>query len=397
MGRDMKQVIILGSTGSIGTQALEVIRDNPAMFSVVGLSCGSKIEKIYEQIQEFKPSVVAVSSCEAGMRLKKLLAGSTGVKLLIGEDAQRDIAKEDCDIVLNSLMGMRGLLPTLAAIDAGHDIALANKETLVAGGALVMAAVKNKGIKLLPVDSEHSAIFQSLQGNNGNPIKKILLTASGGPFRGYSLEQLRGVTPEDALKHPNWTMGQKITIDSATMMNKGLEVIEAKWLFDVDIDDIEVLVHPQSILHSAVEFHDTAVIGQMGTPDMKVPISYALGYPNRINSDAVSIDFFGKASNLTFEKPDLNVFKCLALAIDSSKRGGTYPAVMNGANEVLVDLFLKKEIGFTDIQEIIEKVINLHAESGLLASEEELTLEKVLSADKWAREQAVEIAKGGEK
>ncbi|MBO4235500.1 MAG: 1-deoxy-D-xylulose-5-phosphate reductoisomerase [Firmicutes bacterium] len=392
----MKQVIILGSTGSIGTQALDVIRENPDMFCVYGLSCGAKVDLLLKQIEEFCPSVVAVSDDEKAEELKAMLRGKS-VRILSGEEAQAEIVKEDCDIVLNSLMGMRGLVPTLNAIEAGHDIALANKETLVAGGALVMNAVKEKGIKLLPVDSEHSAIFQSLQGNEGNKIKKILLTASGGPFRGFSLDELAKVTPGDALKHPNWNMGQKITIDSATMMNKGLEVIEAKWLFDVDIDRIEVLVHPQSILHSAVEYEDTAIIGQMGVPDMKVPISYALGYPKRIYSDAESVDFFGKASELTFEKPDLNVFRCLDLAIESSKRGGTYPAVMNGANEVLVDLFLKEEIGFTDIQNTIEKVMDLHADSETVFSEDELTLERVLDADRWARKRVVEVLKGGER
>lgn len=393
----MKKVIILGSTGSIGAQALDVIRENKDDFSVIGLSCGSKIDVLYNQIKEFNPKVVAVSNLESGEKLKELLDGTDFPKVLIGEDSQAEIVKEDCDIVLNSLMGMRGLVPTLNAIEAGRDIALANKETLVAGGALVMKAAKEKGVKLLPVDSEHSAIFQSLSGSNGNPIRRILLTASGGPFRGYTSQELDDVTPEDALKHPNWSMGNKITIDSATMMNKGLEVIEAKWLFDVDVDDIEVLIHPQSILHSAVEFMDRAVIGQMGTPDMKIPISYALGYPKRIELNQEGIDFFGKASNLTFEKPDRETFKCLHLAIRSIKLGGTYPAVMNGANEVLVELFLNKEIGFNDIPRVIEKVMKLHGESDKVCSEEALTLAFVLEADKWARETVYKIVKGGEK
>lgn len=393
----MKKVIILGSTGSIGTQGLDVIRDNPNMFSVVGLSCGSKIDLLLRQIEEFRPRVVAISDTEKADELKTLLGEGSPVKVISGEDAQAEIVREDCDIVLNSLMGMRGLVPTLNAIEAGRDIALANKETLVAGGALVMKAAKEKGVKILPVDSEHSAIFQSLSGRNGNQIRRILLTASGGPFRGCTSNELEDVTPEDALKHPNWNMGNKITIDSATMMNKGLEVIEAKWLFDVDVDDIEVLIHPQSILHSAVEFMDRAVIGQMGTPDMKIPISYALGYPKRIELNQEGIDFFGKASNLTFEKPDRETFKCLDLAIKSIKLGGTYPAVMNGANEVLVELFLNKEIGFNDIPRIIEKVMKLHGESDKVCSEEALTLAFVLEADKWARETVYKIVKGGEK
>ena len=392
----MKRVIILGSTGSIGTQALDVIRDNPGDFSVVGLSCGNKTEKLYEQILEFNPDVVAVSDIEKGEALKKMLIESgSSVRVLLGDDAQAELAKEDCDILLNSLMGMRGLIPTLNAIEAGHEIALANKETLVAGGALVMAAAKERGVRILPVDSEHSAIFQSLRGNESNRIKKILLTASGGPFRGMTLAEMADIKPEDALKHPNWTMGQKITIDSATMMNKGLEIIEAKWLFDVDIENIEVLVHPQSVLHSAVEFYDNAVIGQLGTPDMRMPISYALGYPDRIPLTGDELDFFGKAANLTFEKPDTDVFKCLTLAVKASKLGGTMPVVMNAANEVLVDLFLKKEIGFLDIQDSVEKVMDAHMNDVTRFDEEELTLSRIVQADAWARKKTVELVKGG--
>ena len=391
----MKKVIILGSTGSIGTQALDVIRNNPDKFTVSGLSCGNNIEKLFEEILEFNPSVVAVSDVDKAEELKKLISDKP-VEVLSGPDAQAEIAKADCDIVLNSLMGMRGLIPTLNAINAGRSIALANKETLVAGGALVMALAKEKGVKILPVDSEHSAIFQCLEGNRDNEIESILLTASGGPFRGRSLEELSNVTPEEALKHPNWSMGQKITIDSATMMNKGLEVIEAKWLFDVPVEKIRVLVHPQSILHSAVEFKDKAVIGQMGTPDMKIPISYALGYPRRLELSDRGVDFFGAASNLTFEEADTEVFKCLAIAIDAIKRGGTYPAVMNGANEVLVDLFLKKQIKFTDIQNIIEKTIELHSNSDTCFMDEDINLDRILAADSWARKTAIDISKGGE-
>ena len=391
----MKKVIILGSTGSIGTQALDVIRNNPDKFTVSGLSCGSNIEKLFEEILEFNPSVVAVSDVDKAEELKKLISDKP-VEVLSGPDAQAEIAKADCDIVLNSLMGMRGLIPTLNAINAGRSIALANKETLVAGGALVMALAKEKGVKILPVDSEHSAIFQCLEGNRDNEIESILLTASGGPFRGRSLEELSNVTPEEALKHPNWSMGQKITIDSATMMNKGLEVIEARWLFDVPVEKIRVLVHPQSILHSAVEFKDKAVIGQMGTPDMKIPISYALGYPKRLELSDKGVDFFGAASKLTFEEADTEVFKCLAIAIDAIKRGGTYPAVMNGANEVLVDLFLKKQIKFTDIQNIIEKTIELHSNSDTCFMDEDINLDRILAADSWARKTAIDISKGGE-
>ena len=277
---------------------------------------------------------------------------------------------------------MRGMEPTYHAITAGRDVALANKETLVAGGEVIMKAVSEKKIKLMPVDSEHSAIFQSLEGNQGRKINRILLTASGGPFRGYTKEQLEHVTLEQALRHPNWSMGKKITIDSATMMNKGLEVIEAKWLFDVDVRKIQILVHPQSILHSAVEFEDKSVIGQMGLPDMRIPISFALAYPERLASREEGIDFFGRTSSLTFEKPDTDVFKCIKLAYEASEAGGTYPAVMNGANEVLVELFLKGKIKFIDIQNNLEKIIDRHKPAY------NLDLEGIMEADRRARAEA---------
>ena len=389
----MKRVSILGSTGSIGTQTLDVIREHSGDFLVMALTCGENVEKLCEQVREFGPSL-AVTGNEEGAKVlsdfieKEGLTSNKGEKIEIkyGKEGILSAAEMDCDLVVNALMGMRGLVPTLGAIETGHDIAFANKETLVAGGEIVMEAVRRKGVKLLPVDSEHSAIFQCLVG--GGKIKKILLTASGGPFRGWKKEDLEKVTPEMALKHPNWTMGKKITIDSATMMNKGLEVIEAKWLFDVDVNDIEVLVHPQSIIHSGVEFEDTAILVQMGTPDMKVPISVALGYPERLALSQPGLDFFGKGRNLTFEEPDMDNFRCLSLAIEASKRGGAYPAVMNGANEVLVDLFLREKIGFMDIPRIIERVMNEYIEE----KNETLTLEAVLKADEWAREKAEEYA-----
>ncbi|MBR5229278.1 MAG: 1-deoxy-D-xylulose-5-phosphate reductoisomerase, partial [Firmicutes bacterium] len=287
----MKKITILGSTGSIGTQSLEVIRNNPDRFRVEALTCGSNADLMAEQIREFRPVFAVTASEEDALRLAKEFPY---VEFAWGREGLVAAATGDCDMVLNSLMGMRGLEPTYHAIKAGKDIALANKETLVAGGQLVMDAVARYGVKMLPVDSEHSAIFQCLEGNEGRPVKKILLTASGGPFRGYSLEELEKVTLEQALKHPKWTMGAKITIDSATMMNKGLEVIEAKWLFGVEADDIQILVHPQSIVHSAVEFMDTSVIAQLGVPDMKIPISLALGYPDRLTSSDASLDFFGQ-------------------------------------------------------------------------------------------------------
>lgn len=358
----MKKVVILGSTGSIGTQALDVIRQNLDQFEVTALTCGRNIELLSKQIDEFSPKLAVTERAEDALRLKAANR-HPGVEILYGEGGLIAAAEYDSDIVLNSLMGMRGLVPTYRAIKAGRDIALANKETLVAGGELIMEAVRESGVKLLPVDSEHSAIFQCLQGNQGKRIKRILLTASGGPFRGYTREQLEGVTLEQALKHPKWTMGKKITIDSATMMNKGLEVIEARWLFDVDLKDIQILVHPQSIVHSAVEFEDTSVIAQMGLPDMRIPISVALGYPERIPYAGKGLDFFKEGAALTFEEPDTEVFRCIKLAYQASEAGGSYPVVMNGANEVLVDRFLKGEISFAEIPKNIEKILELHTPS----------------------------------
>lgn len=392
----MKRVSILGSTGSIGTQTLDVIRSHAEDFEVVALTCGENLERFIKQVEEFAPCLAVTGRRDGAETLSKYIEEHNlrskegkAIKVLHGPEGILEAAKYPSDLVVNALMGMRGLVPTLGAIETGHDMAFANKETLVAGGEIVMKAVREKGVKLLPVDSEHSAIFQCLAG--GNKIRKILLTASGGPFRGWKRDELETVTPEMALKHPNWTMGKKITIDSATMMNKGLEVIEAKWLFDVDVEDIEILVHPQSIVHSGVEFMDKAILVQMGTPDMKVPISVALGYPERLDLDEPGLDFFGKGSNLTFEKPDMENFRCLPLAIESIKKGGTYPAAMNGANEVLVEMFLQGRIGFMDIPEIIERILEDHGD--YIESEENgLTLDMILKADQWAREKAEEYA-----
>ena len=377
----MKKITILGSTGSIGTQSLEVIRNNPERFSVEALTCGANADLLSEQIKEFKPALAVTANEEDALRLSREFPHT---EFAWGREGLIAAAEGGCDMVLNSLMGMRGLEPTYHAIKAGKDIALANKETLVAGGQLVMDAVAEYGVKMLPVDSEHSAIFQCLEGNEGRPVKKILLTASGGPFRGYSLEELEKVTLEQALKHPKWTMGAKITIDSSTMMNKGLEVIEAKWLFGVEADDIQILVHPQSIVHSAVEFMDTSVIAQLGVPDMKIPISLALGYPDRLASNDPSLDFFGQGANLTFEKPDPEVFKCIRLAYDAIRAGGSYPAALNGANEVLVDLFLNKKIRFIDIQNTLEKIMAEHK------PQYNLGLEDVLEIDRSVRQKVKE-------
>ena len=374
----MRKVSILGSTGSIGTQALDVVRANREKFEVTALACGRNLELLSEQIKEFAPKIAVIESAEDA---KTLAERHPEVEVFYGEEGLVTAATSDCDMVLNSLMGMRGLVPTYHAIKAGKDIALANKETLVAGGELVMEAVAEKGVKMLPVDSEHSAIFQCLQGNEGKEIKKILLTASGGPFRGWSLEQLESVTLAQALKHPKWTMGQKITIDSATMMNKGLEVIEARWLFDVPLDKIQILVHPQSIVHSAVEFMDTSVIAQLGLPDMRIPISIALGYPERIPYQGPSLDFFKEGANLTFEEPNPAVFKCIKMAYEASKAGGSYPVVLNAANEVLVDLFLKEKIRFIDIQNRLEDILDKHNPTY------HLTLEDIVAIDENTRKE----------
>lgn len=353
----MKKIAILGSTGSIGTQTLDVIRENPGRFKVEALTCGANTDLLEKQIEEFKPQFAVTAGEEDAAALAHKYPG---VDFGWGRRGLIDAARGGCDMVLNGLMGMRGLEPTYYAIKAGKNIALANKETLVAGGSLVMEAAGEAGVKILPVDSEHSAIFQCLEGNEGRPLNRILLTASGGPFRGYSLSQLEKVTLEQALNHPRWTMGKKITVDSATMMNKGLEVIEARWLFDVSPDKIQILVHPQSIVHSAVEFEDKSVIAQLGVPDMRIPISFALSYPDRLKSNEPGLDFFGQGASLTFEKPDLSVFRCIGLAYDALREGGSYPVVLNGANEVLVDLFLKGKIRFIDIQNTLEKVMDSH-------------------------------------
>ena len=378
----MKKITILGSTGSIGTQTLEVIAANPDRFCVTALTCGRNTARLAKQIAVFRPRLAVTERREDALALA---AQFPQVTFLHGREGLIEAATADCDMVVNALMGMRGLEPTYHAILAGRDIALANKETLVAGGRLVMETVSEKGVRLLPVDSEHSAIFQCLEGNRHRPVKKILLTASGGPFRGFSREELEHVTPAQALKHPNWSMGAKITIDSATMMNKGLEVIEAKWLFDVPAARIQVLVHPQSILHSAVEFADNSVIGQMGVPDMRIPISLALGYPERLENPDAPLDFFGAGSCLTFEKPDLETFTCLGLAYAALQTGGSCPLVLNAANEVLVDAFLQEKIGFLDIPRKLSLILSRHSAA------ERLDLEGILEIDRQTRAKTREL------
>lgn len=385
----MKEISILGSTGSIGTQALDVVRKNRDKFMIKALSCGRNLELMKKQISEFEPELVVTATGEDAKLLREYFRGKAeNIEFLSGEDGLLQLAGYDSDLLLNSLSGMRGMLPTYEAIKAGKNIALANKESLVVGGNVIMSAAAKNGVKILPVDSEHSAIFQCMQGNLNKEIKKIYLTASGGPFRGYSRAELEDVSVEQALNHPKWTMGRKISIDSATLMNKGLELIEAKWLFNVDVDDIEILVHPQSIVHSGVEFKDTAVIAQLGIPDMRIPIALAFAYPDRLKMDVPELNFFNEGSKLTFEKPDLESFKCLKLAIQAAKSGKLYPAAMNGANEVLVESFLNGEIGFNQIADFIEEVLNVNDFSN------KPELDSILEADKLARGKAYDLIKG---
>ncbi|MCI5856097.1 MAG: 1-deoxy-D-xylulose-5-phosphate reductoisomerase [Agathobacter sp.] len=348
----MKKVAILGSTGSIGTQTLEVI-DEHKDIEVVALACGRNISLMEQQIRKFKPKLVSVWSKEDAAALKTAVA-DLYVQVVYGMEGLLEIATmPQMDILVTAIVGMLGIRPTIAAIKAGKTIALANKETLVTAGHIIMPLAKECNVPILPVDSEHSAIFQSLNGERNNKIAKILLTASGGPFRGRTIDQLKDIQVEDALKHPNWEMGRKITIDSSTLVNKGLEVMEAKWLFDVTLDQIQVVVHPQSVIHSAVEYEDGAVIAQLGTPDMRLPIQYALYYPNRRSLSGKRLDLF-ELGQLTFERPDTETFRGLSLAYRAMERGGNIPTAFNAANEKAVAMFLNHKIGYLDIIDIIE-------------------------------------------
>ena len=372
----MKKISILGSTGSIGTQTLDIVRINNDV-EVVALSAHKNIDLLEKQIREFKPKVVAIWE-EVDAKILSDKVKDLNVKVSFGMDGLIEVASVcDADIVVTAVVGMIGIEPTIAAIKAKKDIALANKETLVCAGHIIMPLAKDMGINIYPVDSEHSAIFQCLDKNN--PIKKILLTASGGPFRGFSKEELENVTLEDALKHPNWSMGKKITIDSATMINKGLEIIEASHLFGVDIDHIEVVIQKESIIHSMVEFKDNGILAQLGTPDMKLPISYALFYPERRYISEERVDF-SKLATLNFSKPDLDVFEGLKMAISAGKKGGSAPTVLNAANEWAVDKFLNKKIGFTDIGRLIGLAIENHQ------FKENPSLEDIISLKQWTEE-----------
>lgn len=369
----MKKIAILGSTGSIGTQTLEVVRANGDI-QVTAIAAGSNIKMLEAQIREFSPSVCGVWEEDRAKELA-LKVADTDTKIVCGMDGLMEIAEmEGYEILVTAVVGMIGIRPTMAAIRAGKDIALANKETLVTAGHLIMPLVKEKQVRLLPVDSEHSAIFQCLNGEHGNKIDKILLTASGGPFRGWTREQMKNVKLEDALKHPNWAMGRKITIDSSTMVNKGLEVMEAKWLFDVEMDDVQVIVQPKSIIHSMVQFEDGAVVAQLGTPDMKLPIQYALYYPERRPMGGDRLDFW-MMKEITFDKPDFENFRGLALAYEAGRTGGSLPVVFNAANEMAVARFLNREISYLEITDIIEASMRNHKII------DHPTLEQVLAAE----------------
>ncbi len=375
----MKKISVLGSTGSIGTQTLEVVRQNQDKLVVTAMSAGRNVDLFEKQVREFKPAIACMGDEEAAADLKQRIADLSGIRVLAGMDGMLEMASDPgSEIMVTAIVGMIGIRPTIAAIESGKDIALANKETLVCAGHIIMPLAKKMGIRILPVDSEHSAIFQSLQGSPAERISRIILTCSGGPFRGMKADELADKTCEDALKHPNWNMGKKITIDSATLVNKGLEVMEASWLFGVDTDRICVTIHPQSVLHSAVEYADGAVIGQMGTPDMKLPINYALFYPDRMPMNARKLDLFS-VSALTFEKPDTDTFRGLALAMDAAKTGGTMPTVFNAANEEAVARFLDHKIGFLDIYDDIEKAMRDHKVIP------DPTVDEILEAEKNAR------------
>ncbi|HUN55411.1 MAG TPA: 1-deoxy-D-xylulose-5-phosphate reductoisomerase [Smithella sp.] len=380
----MKKISILGSTGSIGRSALNVIEKNPERFDVVALAAGENIKLLKKQIEKFQPRLVAVGSKDNALKLSKTLNAKNKVKIFYGEEGLKEIASFPSSIVISAISGSAGLMPTLAAIEAGNDVALANKETMVMAGEIVTKRANKKRVKIIPVDSEHSAIFQCLEGNGRDNLRRIILTASGGPFLNFTPNQLKRVSLEQTLRHPNWKMGKKITIDSASMMNKGLEVIEAKWLFNVDINAIDVLIHPQSIVHSMAEFIDGACLAQMGVPDMKIPIAYALTYPKRIINDLPSLNLI-KTGNLEFYKPDIKKFPCLDIAYKAAICGGTAPVVLNAADEVAVSAFMNKKIRFMDLPRIIDKVLTLHR---VMNSP---SLDDILQADLWARRETEKI------
>jgi len=378
----MKKIAILGSTGSIGVNALKVIRANPEKYEATALAAGRNIDLLLKQIEAFRPVAVSVLDEDLGSELKNRLGGNKGPKVFYGNEGFVRLATLDqIDTVISAMTGAAGLLPTYEAIKAGKDIALANKETMVMAGHLIMTAVKKNGVSLVPIDSEHSAVLQSLQGQTKEDLRRVILTASGGPFRDASMEQMTTITPAQALNHPNWHMGPKISIDSATMMNKGLETIEAKWLFDLEMAQIGILIHPQSVVHSMVEYKDGSVIAQLGIPDMMIPISYALSFPHHLKNSLSTLRL-EEIGMLNFEKPDMKKFPCLELAFRAAKIGSSMPAVLNAANEIAVESFLDGKIAFLDIPELIDKSMEAHQPHHVK------TIEMVMAADRWARKTA---------
>lgn len=379
---DMKKIAILGSTGSIGVNALRVIQANPEKYQVTALAAGKNIRLLLEQIKRFRPLAVAVMEETAANELKAQMTNSGRPEIFFGTEGFIRLATmTEVDTIISAMAGAAGLLPTYSGIKAGRNIALANKETMVMAGSLVMAEARKHGVSILPIDSEHSAILQSLQGHPREDLRRVILTASGGPFRDLSLEEMSKVTPAQALNHPNWNMGPKVSIDSSTMMNKGLEAIEAKWLFDLKMDQISILIHSQSIVHSMVEYKDGSIISQMGVPDMIIPISFALSFPHHLKTRVPPLEL-EKIGILSFEKPDMKRFRCLDLALKAAEIGGSMPAVLNGANEIAVESFLKGNIGFLDIPDLIEKTMASHKSHPIDS------IETVMEVDRWARDTA---------
>jgi 1-deoxy-D-xylulose-5-phosphate reductoisomerase len=378
----MKKIAILGSTGSIGVNALRVIQANPEKYQVTALAAGKNIRLLLEQIKRFRPLAVAVMEETAANELKAQMTNSGRPEIFFGTEGFIRLATlTEVDTIISAMAGAAGLLPTYSGIKAGRNIALANKETIVMAGSLVMAEARKHGVSILPIDSEHSAILQSLQGHPREDLRRVILTASGGPFRDLSLEEMSKVTPAQALNHPNWNMGPKVSIDSSTMMNKGLEAIEAKWLFDLKMDQISILIHSQSIVHSMVEYKDGSIISQMGVPDMTIPISFALSFPHHLKTRVPPLEL-EKIGILSFEKPDMKRFRCLDLALKAAEIGGSMPAVLNGANEIGVESFLKGNIGFLDIPDLIEKTMASHKSHPIDS------IETVMEVDRWARDMA---------
>lgn len=385
----MKAITLLGSTGSIGTQTLDIVAQYPEQFRIVGLTAGRNVKLFAQQIRQFRPEIVAICDEDKLQELQEAIADIDPQPILLaGEAGVVEVAKYgDAQAVVTGIVGCAGLLPTIAAIEAGKDIALANKETLIAGGPVVNPLIAKHGVKILPADSEHSAIFQCLQGVVSGGLRRIILTASGGAFRDLPVEKLATVKVADALKHPNWSMGQKITIDSATLMNKGLEVIEAHYLFGMDYDDIDIVIHPQSIIHSLIELQDTSVLAQLGWPDMRLPLLYALSWPERIHTDWPQLDLV-KSGDLTFREPDHHKYPCMQLAYAAGRAGGSMPAVLNAANEQAVALFLEEKIQFLDIPKVIEKVCDKHQPDNCQSP----LLDDIIAADKWARQEVLAVS-----